>query len=235
MRVLCFGAYPSGYGWGGRNRIVVRGLRRNDVEVDECNVLVSASEGYQEQYLKNSIPSVIIKYLRLIKNRSRLRAKNYDAIIVFHHDAIPAAKALFKKPIIFDSYVSLYEAEVEDRKRVSERSLWGRSLYYIDKYCYELSNINILDTYQHINYITKKFHVKTKKFKRVFVGADDSVFYPKVNEERNDGIFRVIFWGTFIPLQGVQYIIYAANFLRKEKTLFSIYLVQDKLSVQHIF
>ncbi len=217
MRVLCFGAYPLGFS---KNRVVVKGLRRNDVEVDECNVLVSDSDGYQEQYLKNTIPSVAIKYLQLMKRRIKLKAKNYDAIIVFQHDAIPAAKALFTKPIVFDSYVSMYEAEVEDRKRVSDRSLWGRSLYYIDKYCYELANLSILDTYQHINYIEKKFNINANKFRRVFVGTDDEVFYPRKNEERNDGIFRIIFWGGFIPLHGVQYIIYTANLLRKENDIF---------------
>jgi glycosyltransferase involved in cell wall biosynthesis len=73
----------------------------------------------------------------------------------------------------------------------------------------------ILDTYSHIKFFHEKFNVPIKKFRRVFIGANDEIFFPLKKEEGKENQFLVGFWGTFIPLQGIQYIIKAAKILEK--------------------
>ncbi|GAG66233.1 unnamed protein product, partial [marine sediment metagenome] len=56
-----------------------------------------------------------------------------------------------------------------------------------------------------------------KKFKRIWVGADESIFYPIKQKETGD--FVVLFFGTFIPLQGVETIIKSAKKLENQKDI----------------
>jgi len=215
MKILCFGSYDPNFS---RSRVLVKGLRKNGVEVIECNIFSSSSRKRQRQYSRNTVSSIITKYLRLMKKRMSLSTKNFDAVLVQNHEGVPLAHFVFTEPVIFDTYLSLYEAEVEDRKRIQEGSWKALLLYYSDKYSFNLADICTLDTFQHIDYICKRFELKRAKFRRIFVGTDDDVFYPRPRTE-NAGVFRVMFWGSFIPLQGIQYIVHAANLLRKERDI----------------
>jgi len=59
-----------------------------------------------------------------------------------------------------------------------------------------------------------------KKFTRIWIGADTSIFSP--HPARKNDIFTALFFGTFIPLQGVEYIIGAAHLLAQENISFSV-------------
>ena len=100
---------------------------------------------------------------------------------------------------------------VFDRKAVKKRSFFAKLLKFIDKSACSLADIVLLDTNEHIKYFCSEFELDKGKFRRVWIGADDSIFYPRqVNKNKK---FTVIFHGKFIPLQGVEYIIKAAKLL----------------------
>lgn len=199
MKVCYFGTYNSEYS---RNRILINGLRENRVEVLECR---SAKKG-------------IFKYFDLIK-KHRIIKNNYDVMIVGFpgQQAMILAKFLTRKPIVFDVFVSIYDSMVFDRKLVKRLSF--KSLYYwcLDKVSMELADLILFDTYEHIKYATKEFNISINKFVRIFVGADIDIFYPKNGLTQNGDFFKVLFFGMYIPLQGVKYIIEAAKLLEKEK------------------
>ncbi len=200
MKTLCFGSYDPNYP---RNRVIIKGLRENGVEVTECNDLSKIWLRY---------PNLIRKY-----------KSDYDAMIVCHpgHVNIPLAKMLTKleaKPLIFDAFISEYDTNVFDRKLVREGSLKSKFYFYLDKIACMLSDVVLLDTDEHINYFHKKFGIKKEKFRRIFIGADDAVFYPRKIEGK-DGVFIVTLHGTFIPLQGIQYVVKAAKLLEDHKDI----------------
>jgi len=91
----------------------------------------------------------------------------------------------------------------------------------LDKISCELSDAVITDTIQHAKYFSKEFGIPLRKIKVVYIGADNDVFYPR-EVKRKKNKFLVEFHGSFVPLQGVQYIVRAAKILEKEDIEFKI-------------
>lgn len=203
IKTICyFGIYKSDYS---RNRILIKGFRENGINVLECS---SQKTGFY-------------KYIELFKRHWLLRGQ-YDLIFVGFpgYQAVVLAWILSTKPIIFDAFCSLYNTAVEDRKTVTPSSMKARYYWFLDWLSCTLSNVVVLDTNANINYFIKNFMISHKKFLRVFVGTDSTVFYP-TPEQKYDS-FIVHFHGHFIPLQGVEYVIQAANLLKDENIRFQI-------------
>jgi glycosyltransferase involved in cell wall biosynthesis len=186
-----------------RSRVIVKGLKENKIDV-----------------VKWDFPhthKLILRWLKLLRKYK----KNCDAIIV----GFPGGRYDWfftkllsigsNKPLVFDAFISQYDTKVFDKKYVNDRSLKSTFYYYSDKIPCALSDIVLLDTNAHIKYFQKTFNLSPKKFKRLFVGTDDKVFYPRENKNGNGKTFTIIFYGTFIPLHGIEYIIHAAKRLER--------------------
>jgi len=210
-KICYFGTYEKEYP---RNRIIIEGLRKNDIEVIECNVgsLLGRHRGF--------FP---FNYINLIKKFFEVKIRSgFDAIIVGYSMVgsfidIFLARLLTRKTIIFNPSISLYETLVSDR-RIVRNFFLKKVLYYVEKCAYFLADIVLMDTNQHVNYISKQFGIRKRKIKKVFVGAEQSIFYPR-KTVKDDNNFLVLFYGKFIPLHGIEYIIKAAKILENEKNL----------------
>jgi len=204
MKVCYFGIYRPEYS---RNKILISGLRFNGVSVVECK---TDKRG-------------IVKYLDLIKKHWQIR-KKYDIMIVGFPGFQSAilAKLLTKKPIVFDAFLSMYDSIVLDRKQVVSKSLRAKYLWWLDKISMSVADVVLFDTNEHIKYVTKEFNLPKEKFERIFIGADTDIFFPVDDNGKDDDKFKVLFYGTFIPLQGVEYIIKAAKELENEKDILFI-------------
>jgi len=210
MTVLYFGSYNPNYS---RNGVLINGLRQNGVEVLEC---------------RDDSPG-IKKFINLYRKHRQLK-KKYDVMIVgfLGQQMVPFAKLISKKPIIFDSFLSLYDSNIFDRKTAKKGSL--RAFYYwmLDWLSMKLADVVIFDTDQHINYASKEFGIKKSKFRRIWIGARDDVFYPMdkpfdmAQDKSGSDKFLVIFHGSFIPLQGIEYLLKAAKICEKEDISFLI-------------
>jgi glycosyltransferase involved in cell wall biosynthesis len=203
MIVCYFGFYDPNYS---RNRILIKGLRQNGVEIIECN---SRLRG-------------LAKYLELIKKHFKIR-KNYDVMIVGFpgYQTVILAKFLTKKPVIFDAFTSIYDSMVYDRQLARPGSLMAEYYWLLDWASCKLANKILLDTNANIEYFVKNFKINRSKFLRVFVGSDNEVFYPLEQKSKHD-YFLVHFHGYYIPLQGIEYIIRAAKILEKENIKFNL-------------
>jgi len=205
MKVCYFGSYDKEYP---RNRILIKGLRQNNIDVIEC---------------QDSSKS-LIRYVRLLWKYSRVR-ENYEAIIIgaADHSTVPFAKILSpKKKIIFDVFISFYDTAVFDRKLVRKDTLKAKYYYFLDWVSCELPDIVITDTLQHAKYFSKEFGIPFRKIKVIYIGADEYLFYPRDVGRRDNNRFLVEFHGTFVPLQGIQYIVEAAKILERENIIFKI-------------
>jgi glycosyltransferase involved in cell wall biosynthesis len=101
---------------------------------------------------------------------------------------------------------------------IKKISLFAKLLYSLDKYSCKFSDVVLLDTEDHIEYFVRKFSLPREKFQRVWVGTDEELFYPR--KKKKNKTFTVFFHGKYIPLQGVQHIIRAADLLRGQKIKF---------------
>jgi len=201
MRVLFFGRYDPSYS---RNTILIRGLQRNHVEILQCTVS----------------PSARFWLFRLLWKYIRMRP-SFDIMLVAFpgQEAMFLARFLTQRPIVFDVFTSHYMGYILDRAHFTVHSFHAKYYRFLDYWSCKLATKVLLDTSAHINYFVNEFGLPKDKFIRVFLGADTERFQPQALESR-EGPLRVLYWGNYIPLQGTQYILRAANLLKKEQIVF---------------
>ncbi len=202
MTVCYFGIYNPSYS---RNHVIIKGLKKRGVKVVECRTQLKG----------------IKKYFALIKKHRLVRGQYQTMIVGFPgYQSVILAKMLTRKKIIFDAFTSFYEATVLDRKASSKYSFRAIYSWALDWLSCRLADKVLLDTESHIRYFIKEFGLRRNKFIRVFVGSDDDLFGLAKRREKNN--FLVHFHGSYIPLQGVEYVIEAARLLKKEAIEFNI-------------
>ena len=129
-------------------------------------------------------------------------------------------------PVVYDYFISKFQTFYEDRMWFSRKNRVFKLLKYAFLFCVDyfeclLSDRVILDTKTHIKYFNLKFRLKKEKFYRIFIGAEP-IFKAKGSSKENKdkkGKIRVGFWGTYIPLHGIEYIIKAAQNLKDDNRI----------------
>lgn len=218
MRVLYWGTYDAEYV---RNRVIIQGLREKGLNVKECHVTLwrgtddKVSNAQQGWWRPALLLRLLWAYARLCCKY--LTAGRYDVLFVGyagHLDVFPARLLswLARKPLVFDAYLSVHETVVEDRHLVRPGSLADRLLFWLEKTGCTLADMVLLDTEANIDYFSAKYDLPRQHFVRIWVGADP-VFQPMACT-RDDGRFRALYFGKFIPLHGIEHIIRAAWLLR---------------------
>ena len=187
-----------------KNKIVLEALRSADIEVIDCGSSVKNS------FLRNSA-----KFLKFLAKK-----RQADVILVgfVGHPLVKLVKVFTRKPIVFDAYMSMYNTMVDDKKRFRENSLRAKVSKWLDVSSCRAADIVLLDTCEHIEYFVRGFRIPRKKFRRLFIGALDSIFC-RQKPRKEDKVFVVEFHGVFIPLQGIETIIGAARLLSPHKDI----------------
>jgi len=220
MRILYFGHYDPEYP---RNKTLIKGLRANGAEVLEIN----------------SRAKSFLKYFKLLFFYLS-KHYQYDAMVVgfpgqesmFLAGCLKAFRLAQGKPIIFDTFTSHYGGHILDRGKHGENSLRAKWYKWIDRQSVKLADLALLDTNAHVNFFVSEFGLPREKFRRILVGTDSYVFYPRSavgfgeasprEIQKNTNNFLVHFQGNYIPLQGVEYIIQAAKLLEGENIVFNL-------------
>jgi len=79
----------------------------------------------------------------------------------------------------------------------------------------------LLDANEHIKYFVETFRIKKNKFRRILISTDQNIFYPR-DCQKNTDKFLILFQGTYIPLQGIEYMIRAAKLLEDKDVQLNI-------------
>lgn len=236
MKICYFGTYEKDYP---RNRILIKDLIRRGIEVIECHYPVwERQRDKTGTYLsRGSLVRLLFRliwaYIILIGRF--FRAGSFDCLIVGYlgqTDVFVARLLLLfkKKPLIFNPLISLYDTAVLDRELFRKGSLLAGMLYFADKWAFRLSDLIVLDTHENIKYMAELFGIDEGKFARIFVCADKDLFYPGRKMPKEDGSFRVLFYGKFIPLHGIHYILQAAKELEGEPDILFQIIGKGQLS-----
>ena len=143
------------------------------------------------------------------------RSAEADFVMVpsFRHSDVKFVKKYTQKPIVFDPLISNYLTKVVDYGHY-----WKAPVKYVsDFFPMRRSDVLIADTEQHKHYFHRIFRVPQEKIHVVPVGVNTSKFTPQDMPVSDK--YRVGFYGSFNPLQGVEKIIDVANLLRDEKNI----------------
>jgi glycosyltransferase involved in cell wall biosynthesis len=208
QKIICYlGSYDPDYS---RNRVLIRGLELNNCQVKHCC-----------DHSKIGLTHYIKLFERFIA-----QCRDCDAIVVgvLGHYDVPLAwvlAKLFRKKLIFDAFISLYDTYAFDRKVLLSTGWVTKKVYLWDYISCHLADKVVLDTTHHAQYFMRTFKLNPKKVNWLFIGADDLFFKPQQNEPSNK--FIVEFHGSFQPLQGVDFIVKAAALLKNyEDIIFRI-------------
>ncbi len=198
--IVFFGGYDPDYP---RNAIIRKGLERIGVCVRSCRAGGSRRAVFR-------YPLLLARFFTTcLGGRSSLFVPD------FRHKDVPLAWMLSRIPrrtLIFDPLVSRYETRVLDRGDAEEGSAQAKHNWNIDRITMRMSDVVLADTNAHAAFYINEFDVDEKKVNTLYLGYDDTVF-DLVPDRKPDGLFRVLFYGSFLPLHGTDVIVEAARLL----------------------
>lgn len=221
MKVVYWGTYDI---LKPRNRLMIRGLLENNIEVVQCHSdiwkgvddktqISNLEKGYFVLKWLLSYPLLLLRYLIL---------PPHQAVVIGYMGILdilllwPFAR-LRSVPIIFDPFVSCYNTVVEDRTLLSKINPLAFLLYLSEALACRLADAVILDTQEHAQYFIDTYRINPKKVHSVFVGAEPDYFFPSLDKaEFISDHFQVLFYGQFSPLHGVEIVFHAAKILENE-------------------
>ncbi|OGP56011.1 MAG: hypothetical protein A2V67_13785 [Deltaproteobacteria bacterium RBG_13_61_14] len=225
MRVCYFGIYSTGAVYP-RNNNIIRGLRQAGVIVDECRVELTESFADRAAVAQSQLRMLgfglrlLQSYLRLA--RRLLSLPRPDLFVVghpgyFHLHFLRLCTRLVHRrvPIVYDVFIPLHDALVYDRGILQPHRLTARLIHALEKSVCLRADLVLIDTAEHTRYLRQEFGVPEEKLGVVFIGSSDMLF-PQAGTRPAAPPFRVLWFGTYIPLHGLDTIVAAAKLLEDD-------------------
>ncbi|UCC39489.1 MAG: glycosyltransferase family 4 protein [Candidatus Aminicenantes bacterium] len=224
--ICFFGTYESTFP---RTITLKEACRQLNIKIIECNVPFWELKREKLEFFSLQSMIRIFFQLTFIYIRLALRyidSENHDAVIVGYNGYfdMPIARLLTKirkKPLIYTPVFPLYETSVEDRKYVNKTSIKSKAIHLVDEISCRLADLIIIETENYLNYYCQEFNIPREKYFKIPLGADESNYTPRLQEAQNldSNQLRVLFYGKFIPLQGIPYIVEAAKLLENKREI----------------
>ena len=188
----------------------IRILRENQNKV----TVISSPE---KSYLKR----LLYVYKELIK--VKINDYNLSFIGFAPQLVLPLfGRKLKKKPIVEDFFISMYDTICLDRKKCKPNGIFGKILHHVDKKTIHAADLVICDTNAHGEYFCDEFSFSSDKISTLYLEADTSIYYPRETTAHRD--FTVLYFGSVLPLQGVQVILDAIGLLENESGIKFIFI-----------
>ncbi len=115
--------------------------------------------------------------------------------------------------IVLDAFVSLYDTVVIDRRLLSKKNPLTRVLFAIERRAYQHADRVLVDTSFNGIHLAKTFALDPRRVTELPLTIDEYVYHNTEYQARR-GVCRVLFIGTFVPLQGTDVIARAMVKLR---------------------
>lgn len=227
MRIFVWGTYDTSKP---RTRILLEGLRRAGAEVSECHADIWS--GVRDKSQVRGLGRRAALALRWLLSYPRLawrllRVGKPDAILVGFPgvlDILVAAPIARMRgiPLVWDVFMSLYDTVVEDRGLLRAGRAGAKLLRAIEGFALRRADVLFLDTEAHARRVEALFGLPAGTAGAVWVGAETGYFDAHRVAPQPPGqhepaaVTRVLFYGQFIPLHGIETIVEAARITRDE-------------------
>ncbi len=150
-------------------------------------------------------------------------------------------------PLIFDHMMSPYDSLLNERKIFKKGRPIEKLIYLYEKSILKYSDVILTDTTIHRKYFANLFKEQQEKIYALHVGTDENLFknLPSDNEVKKKDFFEVFFYGTFLPLHGIDIILKAASIVKdrpirftliggKKKYLLDFYEIKKRLKLKNV-
>ena len=216
MRVVLLGTYDLGKP---RTRLLREALRNIDPDLRELHF--SVWHGVEDKSVMSGPGAKLGVMMRLVLAYPVLAVRylfagRHDLVVIGYlglFDMLllsPLAK-LRGKPVVWDAFLSIYDTYARDRGMGAEGGWKSRLLRCMEKRACKIADRVVLDTRAHAALLGELHKVPEAKLDAVLVGAESSVFDRVARKSASHGpAVRVLFYGQFIPLHGIDTIIAAA-------------------------
>ncbi|MDA3926441.1 MAG: glycosyltransferase [Kiritimatiellae bacterium] len=131
----------------------------------------------------------------------------------FRQRDYPAARRFSRRlniPVIFDPLISSYDKRVFEFRKIQEGSRKAARLQMWETSMFSSADLVIADTISHKVYFEQELGARPERCFVVPVGADSDVFKPQLFHKKNNPP-EAFFYGSFLPLHGVETVIKAAR------------------------
>lgn len=223
LRVCFFGSYDRNYS---RNKVLLKGLRLCNVETVEAHLdLTNMNIDKSEHLGTGAMLKRIFRKIKLVPVVFRSLPQIANCNVIFAaipgHLDMPFAfliSRLLSKPLVFDSMWSLYGAFIGEFGLIPKTTLRSKVIKAFDNLVYKLADFIIFDTQLTRDLACKNFKIPIEKTRVLYLGADDEIYsYSGLKSEKKS--LTIIYYGLFNPMHGLEFLIEAANILKKHKDI----------------
>lgn len=171
--------------------------------------------------LGSSEKSYVHRLLHVYGKLSTMSLKQYDTIFVgFAPQLIlPLFGWRFrKKTVVIDFFISVYDTMIQDRKKWKDGSMLAKFCHWIDRSTLREADHIISDTNAHGDYFAKEFGIDRAQIETWYLCADRTIFYPRPQKKPAElqDKFVVLYFGSVLPVQGVDVIMQAMQLLAND-------------------
>jgi glycosyltransferase involved in cell wall biosynthesis len=169
---------------------------------------------------KNYILRLLSVYFKILSTK----VSKYELVFIgfLPQLVLPFFSWKFKQPVYIDVFISLYDTLVNDRKQFSENNIVARFSKWLDKKALRKADKIIVDTFENGKYFAGYFDIDSDKMEVLYFEADKEIYMPRKQSKRGDlqNKFVVLYFGSILPLQGVEVILSAIESLKEESDIF---------------
>lgn len=159
------------------------------------------------------------RYLQVTAALWRLRNDRPDAYLVTFrgYEILPVVLALAgRRPVYYDEFINPVEWFVHEHRHFGERSLAARLLRSAFRTLMRRTAGILADTESHADYSAALMALPRDRFHAVPVSTDEEHFVPRPRNEPDTDEFSVLYYGSMLPLHGVDVVLDAAVRLKAE-------------------
>jgi glycosyltransferase involved in cell wall biosynthesis len=223
MKIVLWGTYDTGKP---RVRLLRDGIRTNGFELTECHA--DTWDGIEDKSQVKGIYSKFSLLLRLLACYPcliwrYLRLPAHDLVLVSYPGLLDVLLIrcfawLRGVPVAWDVFISAYDTLVDDRRMLKVRHPAAHVLWGLEWLALRAADGVFMDTQAHAKRLEKLFQLRDGKCGAVWVGAETEKF-PAARQavvRQQQKSLQLLFYGQFIPLHGIEYIVEAARLLSHE-------------------
>ena len=197
-RVLFWGRFDRNYS---RNRVNIALFRKLGWDVDFFDVKISPRFGDVEAFFRGlgSRPKPDLVWVPVCRQRDILAACRW-------------ARRRGTK-VLFDPMISAWDKKVLEQRKWKSDEPRAKKLHRLETKMMNAPDFVTWDTSCHEDFCAKEFGVPREKMSPLFTGTDEKVFNVENAPETpsENGEFRVLYHGAYLPLHGTEYIVEAAR------------------------
>jgi len=157
----------------------------------------------------------IWRYFETWRALRRMRAMSAPDIYILgfrgHEFFWPLRLLIRKTHLVFDAFMSPYAALYEENKAGFVGRLIAPLIYRLERRMLQQADLVLTDTHLQVQYFVDTFALSHAKVCSLPVGAIETEDDTKTIPLPDAGPFRVLFYGSFLPLHGVDVILEAAS------------------------